>query len=91
MTEGGKLPHSHDHRSAEHHSTAISLDAATALSALSLITFAEPERIKICPKCEWLFLDRSRNRSRTWCDMTVCGNRAKASRHYRRKTQEQTI
>ncbi len=61
-----------------------SLDAATAHSALSLIASPEPERLKICPNCEWLFLDRSRNKSRTWCDMAVCGNRTKARRHYRR-------
>lgn len=38
-------------------------------------------------ECAWLFLDRSRNRSRRWCDMTVCGNRAKARRHYSRVRQ----
>lgn len=32
--------------------------------------------------CRWLFLDNSRNHSRRWCDMKVCGNRAKAHRHY---------
>lgn len=37
--------------------------------------------------CGWLFLDTSRNRSRRWCDMGDCGNRAKAKRHYRRLTQ----
>jgi predicted RNA-binding Zn ribbon-like protein len=66
------------------------LDAATARSALMLATFAEPLRLKICPNCQWLFLDRSRNRSRTWCDMTVCGNRVKASRHYQRQRKELT-
>ena len=30
--------------------------------------------------CSWLFLDMSKNRSRRWCDMKVCGNRAKARR-----------
>ena len=66
------------------------LDAATARSALMLAASGEPERLKICPNCQWLFLDRSRNRSRTWCDMTVCGNRAKASRHYQRQKKELT-
>jgi predicted RNA-binding Zn ribbon-like protein len=44
------------------------------------------ERLKICPAddCRWAFYDFSRNRSRTWCDMKVCGNRAKA-RTYRSK------
>ena len=41
-------------------------------------------RLKACPgeACGWLFYDRSRNRSRRWCDMTVCGNRTK-TRAYR--------
>jgi predicted RNA-binding Zn ribbon-like protein len=30
--------------------------------------------------CEWLFLDRTRNHSRRWCDMADCGNRAKQQR-----------
>lgn len=65
-----------------------SLEAATALSALRLIASPEPERMKICANCGWLFLDRSKNRSRTWCDMAVCGNRIKANRHYHRKKKE---
>ena len=64
------------------------LDTATARSALLLLAQPEPERLKICPNCHWLFLDRSRNRSRAWCDMAVCGNRAKASRHYHRNREE---
>ena len=42
------------------------------------------ERLKACPAddCHWAFYDHSRNHSRTWCDMKVCGNRAKA-RSYR--------
>ena len=38
------------------------------------------ERLKACPAddCRWAFYDRSRNRSSVWCDMQVCGNRAKA-------------
>jgi predicted RNA-binding Zn ribbon-like protein len=42
------------------------------------------ERMKACPAddCEWAFYDWSKNRSGTWCDMAVCGNRAKA-RNYR--------
>ena len=58
------------------------VELATAHSALKLVCMAEPERMKICPNCEWLFIDQSRNRSRAWCDMAVCGNRAKARLHY---------
>ncbi|TIT75254.1 MAG: hypothetical protein E5W57_23105, partial [Mesorhizobium sp.] len=43
-------------------------------------------RLRICPNCSWLFVDRSRNSSRLWCDMAVCGNRQKANRYYRRRT-----
>jgi predicted RNA-binding Zn ribbon-like protein len=64
------------------------LDAATVHSTLRLLAAPEEDRMKICGNCGWLFLDRSKNRSRTWCDMAVCGNRAKASRHYRRKKGE---
>lgn len=41
-------------------------------------------RLKVCRNeaCHWAFYDRARNRSRTWCSMAVCGNRAKA-RAYR--------
>ncbi len=44
------------------------------------------ERIKACPAedCQWAFYDESRNRSRTWCSMEVCGNRSK-TRSYRRR------
>lgn len=36
-------------------------------------------RIKACanPNCTYAFVDSSRNRSRRWCDMAGCGNRAK--------------
>lgn len=52
-------------------------------SASELLTSAELARVRECAAdaCEWLFLDRSRNRSRRWCDMTVCGNRDKVRRH----------
>ncbi len=36
-------------------------------------------RLKICPAddCHWAFYDTSRNRSKRWCSMEVCGNRSK--------------
>lgn len=41
-------------------------------------------RLKVCQEstCQWAFLDTSKNRSRTWCSMRVCGNRTK-TRAYR--------
>jgi hypothetical protein len=44
------------------------------------------DRVKICPAgdCQWAFYDTSRNHSRQWCSMEVCGNRAKARAHRQR-------
>jgi predicted RNA-binding Zn ribbon-like protein len=56
-------------------------------SAVELLTnAAEVGLVRQCggPTCEWLFLDASKNRSRQWCSMQSCGNRAKARRHYER-------
>lgn len=56
-------------------------------SAAVLLTSAELDRIGQCADdrgCGYLFYDASRNRSRRWCDMNSCGNRAKARRHYTR-------
>ena len=56
------------------------------VSAAELLTSTELDRVRECAgeRCAWLFLDKSKNRSRRWCDMTVCGNRSKARRHYAR-------
>ncbi|MGD9173073.1 MAG: CGNR zinc finger domain-containing protein [Desulfobacterales bacterium] len=56
-------------------------------SASDLLISEEWRKIKKCadPTCGWLFLDVSRNHSRRWCDMRDCGNRAKASRFYKKK------
>jgi predicted RNA-binding Zn ribbon-like protein len=47
------------------------------------------QRLKVCPAdtCLWAFYDASRNRSAVWCDMRVCGNRAKV-RGYRERHAE---
>ncbi len=57
-----------------------------ARAAAELLAGADRDRVRECDAdtCAWLFLDRSRNRSRRWCDMQVCGNRAKVRRHRRR-------
>lgn len=51
--------------------------------------FSSPEALALVrrcdhPTCRRFFVDRSRNRSRRWCDMKICGNRVKAREHYRR-------
>ena len=57
---------------------------------LTIVAEAQQEgtwqRLKACPAddCRWAFYDRSRNRSAVWCNMAVCGNRAKV-RSYRER------
>jgi predicted RNA-binding Zn ribbon-like protein len=57
-------------------------DAALAL-VLGVVAEAQADgrwsRVKACPgpHCGWLFYDASRNRSRQWCSMQICGNRVK--------------
>jgi predicted RNA-binding Zn ribbon-like protein len=55
-------------------------------SAAELLTSGELSRVGICAGdgCGWLFFDTSKNRSRRWCSMKDCGNRAKARRYHRR-------
>lgn len=42
-------------------------------------------RMKGCRECEYAFYDRSKNRSATWCSMSICGNRTKNRAYYRRQ------
>ena len=57
-----------------------------ARAAADLLTSQTVSRVGEClgDGCGWLFLDMSRNRSRRWCSMEECGNRAKARRYYAR-------
>src|SRR5947199_7931381 len=58
-----------------------------ALSANDLLFSDALHRIGQCSgrDCRWLWIDRTRNHTRRWCDMAVCGNRAKAHRHHQRR------
>lgn len=53
-----------------------------SLSALDLMTSDSAHRVRACDsdECRWLFLDTSKNHTRRWCDMKICGNRMKARR-----------
>ncbi|HEX6063964.1 MAG TPA: ABATE domain-containing protein [Longimicrobiales bacterium] len=69
--------------------THLSLDRPlwpVAVSATNLVASEDATRVKECAtdNCNWLFLDASKNRSRRWCEMKECGNRAKARRHYQK-------
>ena len=71
--------------------TAQGLDAA--LGGLAAVMFdaiaaGDWERLRACPTCKWAFYDTSRNRSSRWCDMAVCGNRAKQRTFSQRRRPE---
>lgn len=56
-------------------------------SAAELLTSPDLPLVRECAgyDCGWLFMDTTKNRSRRWCDMATCGNRAKGRRHYERR------
>ena len=58
-----------------------------ARAAVALLTSESLKHVRQCAdeSCGWMFIDRSRNHSRRWCDMSSCGNRAKARRNYARQ------
>lgn len=60
--------------------------AAVAWSAAGMLASPGLQLLRECanPECGWLFVDRSRRKNRRWCEMSECGNRAKARRYYRR-------
>lgn len=59
-----------------------------ALSAVTLLQADELNRVKQCGgrHCGWLFYDATKNRRRRWCEMSVCGNRAKQHRLRQRRS-----
>jgi predicted RNA-binding Zn ribbon-like protein len=61
---------------------------ALALSAFDLMLSEAVSIVRACDnaECRWLFLDTSKNHSRRWCDMRLCGNRMKARRFKARVT-----
>jgi predicted RNA-binding Zn ribbon-like protein len=52
-------------------------------SAADALILGELTRVRRCadPRCGRVFQDETKNGRRRWCDMAVCGNRAKAARH----------
>jgi predicted RNA-binding Zn ribbon-like protein len=58
-----------------------------ARSAADLLTSDRLRSVRECEAepCGWLFLDNSHSQRRRWCDMRLCGNRAKVRRFYDRQ------
>jgi len=67
------------------------LPIAAAMS--DLICNADFERVKNCggATCTMWFHDISKNHTRRWCTMAVCGNRAKAATHRAKKKQSDKL
>jgi predicted RNA-binding Zn ribbon-like protein len=57
--------------------------AATVASYAELVITDGIDRVGVCgnPDCTYIFYDETRNRSRRWCDATVCGNLSRVRRH----------
>ena len=62
------------------------------LSALTLLMEKDLLRTRRCAgqECGWLFFDTTKNNRRRWCEMRVCGNRAKvrAARDRQRRARK---
>jgi predicted RNA-binding Zn ribbon-like protein len=60
-----------------------------ALLALQFLTSDDVRLVKVCADddCGWVFLDRSRNRTRRWCSTADCGNRNRVRRYNARRAQ----
>lgn len=58
-----------------------------ARAAGDLLVSPTLDKLRDCgdPQCRWLFLDTSKNHTRRWCKMAVCGNRMKARRFRERR------
>lgn len=74
----------------------IEMDAAgTAIlqwritdAAVALLTSPRLGRLGACPSCGWFFLDHTKNGSRRWCSMAMCGNIAKSRSYYDRSKRK---
>jgi predicted RNA-binding Zn ribbon-like protein len=62
------------------------------LAAANLLTSGDAERLRLCAKddCGWVFVDRSRNGLRRWCDMKACGTAEKSRRRAQRSRGAKT-
>jgi predicted RNA-binding Zn ribbon-like protein len=65
----------------------VDLLVPVAEDAADLLCEGDQGRVRKCgsPACVLFFYDTSKSRTRRWCSMDLCGNRAKVAAHYRRK------
>jgi predicted RNA-binding Zn ribbon-like protein len=60
-------------------------------SAYLLLTDGKLQKIKKCPACFWVFVDKSKGGKRIWCSMDTCGAIDKSRRYYHLKIKKQTV
>jgi predicted RNA-binding Zn ribbon-like protein len=60
-----------------------------AQASADLLLSNQVAQLRSCASdtCRWLFLDTSKNHTRRWCDMKVCGNRMKARKFHARRSE----
>ena len=75
----------------EHHRDLASPLWPVAHAATVLLTSGDLNRLKLCAGCHWLFLDASRNHSRRWCTMEVCGTDEKMRRYVARRAARRKV
>ncbi|MCM2676720.1 CGNR zinc finger domain-containing protein [Alkalicoccobacillus plakortidis] len=71
-------------------------DGLTKVAFTVVLSFSELimsdlfQKVKQCnsDRCEWFFIDHTKNKSKQWCTMKICGNREKAKRFYQSSRKE---
>lgn len=60
-------------------------------STMDVFENSDQQRIKECPECGWIFLDRTKNNKKVWCNPLFCGTTTKTRRYYlKKKSANQT-
>jgi predicted RNA-binding Zn ribbon-like protein len=59
----------------------VDLFAPLLSSAADLFTRFDSRRLRQCERCVLHFYDATKNATRRWCSMKLCGNRAKAAKY----------
>ena len=63
--------------------------AMLAGDAIATLADAQAARVRLCPECRMMFVDRSPAGKRRWCSSASgCGNRAKVREHRARRSQK---
>ncbi len=89
-SEHAQIVHSNRHFSWEWILPENQLDSMlwpVAQNAAELLVSGDLGYVRQCAAddCAWLFVDRTKNHRRRWCEMKTCGNRDKARRYYQRQ------